>query len=161
MALKQQLRDELDRLVGHVSEQAPAELQLAIPAGRVDCRLTAVDQLGCSFEHLTVTTDRLAQATSAELKELCEKLSRRLNYLLEPIRPVEVDQEHCMVQMRSHPPQKDLDGTTYYELVAQRGGQIRLCRYHKQRGQVRRVIAATVTREVLGRLASDLAEAVA
>ncbi len=43
----------------------------------------------------------------------------------------------------------------YYELLVRRGGEISLTRYRKDNGDARRQIAATVTREVLLRLAND------
>ena len=53
------------------------------------------------------------------------------------------------------PPQRDDDGRSYYELLVRRGGEIALARYRKENGAARQLIAATVTREVLLRLAGD------
>ena len=46
--------------------------------------------------------------------------------------------------MRSNPPQKDDDGTRFYELVVSRG-ELSLCRYAKGPGQPRQIVAAEVT----------------
>ena len=62
--------------------------------------------------------------------------------------------------MRSNPPQKDDDGTRYYELVVARG-ELSLCRYARPSGQSPTVVAAHVTREVFERLAEDFVAAVA
>ena len=56
-------------------------------------------------------------------------------------------------------PQKTPDRTTYYELLVAKRGELTLTRYSRAAGQVREVIPAQVTREVLLRLASDLAAA--
>ena len=112
---------------------------------------------GVRFTEFTVTTDKLASATADQLKQLGEKLSGRLTYLLEPICPIEVDREHCVVQMRSNPPQRDDDGTRYYELVVRRGGSLSLYRFSKIPGNVRETIPVNVTREVFFRLVSDFA----
>ncbi len=72
---------------------------------------------------------------------------------------MEVDAEQCIVQLRSNPPQKDDDGTSYYELLVARGGRLSLCRWLKERGQPRRIIPAQVTREVFLRLIADFSAA--
>ena len=61
--------------------------------------------------------------------------------------------------MRSNPPHKDSDRTSYYELLVSRTGELSLVRYTRVGDQPREVIPAQVTREVLVRLASDFAAA--
>ena len=96
-----------------------------------------------------------------QLKKIAEQLSARLTYLLEPISPIETDAQGCVVQMRSNPPHKDADRTSYYELLVSRSGELSLCRYTRPAGAPRQLIAAHVTREVLLRLAADFAAVVA
>ena len=106
------------------------------------------------------STDKLADASLDELKAISETLTGKLTYLLEPIGVVEADADRCSVQLRSSPPQKGEDGTSYYELMVRRGGDITLSRYSKKSGQLRQIVPAHVTREVLGRLADDFLTAV-
>jgi hypothetical protein len=120
------------------------------------CELESLDRNGCEFTRLAVATPRLAGAATDRLQKIAADLSARLTYLLEPISPVEIDQHGCVVQMRSNPPQKNDDGTTYYELLVRAGGELSLCRFTKAAGSVRQVVPAQVTREVLLRLAGDL-----
>ena len=108
-----------------------------------------------AFEPFTLESSRLSGVSIDQLKKRAEALSARLSYLLEPISAVEVDPDSCTVQMRSVPPQKDDDGTNYYELLVERGGRLSLCRYSKSPGAVRHVVPANVTREVFHRLAAD------
>jgi hypothetical protein len=122
--------------------------------------LVALETLGCAFTRFELTTPRLASATTEELEQIAANVAGRVTYLLEAISPIEVDEEHCVVQMRSHPPQKTDDGTTYYELLVRRGGGLSLVRYQKQPGDQRQPIAAQVTREVLLRLVDDFAAVV-
>ncbi len=130
-------------------------LQVQTADGSVEADLVAVDAIGCSFQTLGYTTDRLAHATLEQLKEISQSLIARLTYLLEPIGLVEADADRCSVQLRSSPPQKGDDGTSYYELMVRKGGDVTLSRYSKKPGQLRQIIPAHVTREVLGRLADD------
>lgn len=135
-------------------------LQVDSDAGRIEADLLAVDAIGCSFQTLGYSTSQLADATLDDLKQISMDLTAKLTYLLEPIGLVEADADRCSVQLRSNPPQKGEDGTSYYELLVRRGGDISLSRYQKKPGQMREIVPAHVTREVLGRLADDFVSAV-
>jgi hypothetical protein len=135
-------------------------LQVDGEAGRIEADLLAVDAIGCSFQTLGLTTSKLANATLDELKTISQSLTEKLTYLLEPIGLVEADADRCSIQLRSNPPQKGEDETSYYELMVRRGGDITLSRYSKKSGQLRQIVPAHVTREVLGRLADDFMAAV-
>jgi hypothetical protein len=126
-----------------------------LECGRLVSELIAVDAIGCSFRQLVYLTDKWAETTVNELKQLCQQLAERLTYLLEPIEALETDSEHCVVQMRSRPPTRVQGGASYYELVASRGGELTLVRFEKVPGKPRTIIPAHVTREVFERLASD------
>jgi hypothetical protein len=131
----------------------PAQLEITEGGVRLKCELVGLDTLGCAFMALVLETDRLAQATSEKLREISESIAKRVTYLLEPISPIEVDVDHCVVQLRSSPPHRRDDATSYYELTVRRGGQIALRRWTKPVGDVRSTIPAHVTREVLRGLA--------
>ena len=154
MTIKQKAAAALQGIASNFA--GPRTLSIEENGLRVQCELAAVDSLACAFDRLSLDTARLAQATVQELESLADKLSRRLTYLLEPIGTIEIDAEHCIVQMRSKPPQVG-EGSTYYELLVRRGGELSLCRYQKQPGDVRQTIPAHVTREVLLRLIDDFA----
>ena len=126
---------------------------------RLRCHLTAVDTLGCAFTRFELRSGKLASATIDELKKVSEALAARLTYLLEPIKPIEVDADQCVVQLRSTPPQREPDLTTYYELLVRRGGELSLCRWMKTRTSERQLVAAQVTREVFLRLVADFSAA--
>ena len=125
----------------------------------LSCELVGLDTLACAFDSFVLGTPALANATIESLQALSDQLSRRLGYLLETIGAVETDAEQCVVQMRSTPPQQDDDGTSYYELLVRRGGELRLNRYRKSPGNQRQIIAAHVTREVFLRLVADFSAA--
>jgi hypothetical protein len=135
-------------------------LQADAAGGRIEADLLAVDAIGCSFQTLGYSTSRLADASLEDLKQISTDLTAKLTYLLEPIGLIEADADRCSVQLRSSPPQKGEDGTSYYELLVRRGGDISLSRYQKKPGQMRQIVPAQVTREVLGRLADDFVAAV-
>jgi len=110
MTLQANLEAELDRLAVVSTVTGTRTIHVPTNHGEIVADLAAVDRIGCSFHRLSLETDRLAGATIDQLKALSDDLCRRLNYLLEPIAPIEIDSEGCSVQMRSSPPQKDDNG---------------------------------------------------
>jgi len=130
-------------------------IDLGADGGRLECHLVALDTLGCAFTRLALHSDRVAALSTGELQEVASRLSSKLTYLLEPISPIETDAHGCVVQLRSNPPQKEADRTSYYELLVSRDGWLSLARYSRPSGQKREVIPAHVTREVLLRLVGD------
>jgi hypothetical protein len=155
--LKHQAKATLEQLLSNGG--FPFQLECAASGQKLQAELVALDTLACAFNYLGVQLDALASAPVATLKQVADQLSRRLNYLLEPITSVEIDAEQCVVQLRSNPPQKDDNGTSYYELLVKRGGLVSLTRYQKQPGDVRRFVPAHVTREVFLRLVDDFSKA--
>jgi hypothetical protein len=151
MSLRNKLQTQLNRLADGGTQLVTVDE----PSLHLSCLLSEIHPLACRFDRLAVQTDRLRDATFDRLKQLSETLAERLTYLLEPISPVELDREGCVIQLRSNPPQKEDGGASYYELVARRGGELALCRYQKRRGEPRHPISAVVTQEVLLRLADD------
>ena len=128
---------------------------------RFSCELAELDSLGLGFKQFELSNSKLANAGIDDLKRVAEDLSKRLTYLLEPIAPIEVDADQCIVQMRSFPPQRDPGKTSYYELLVKRGGQLTLSRYSKDDASgIRDEVPAQVTREVFWRLLRDFATAV-
>ncbi len=123
------------------------------------CDVVEQNSLAVSFNLLRLTTDELAVADAPRLERIGKTLAARLTYLMEPIAPIEMDADSCVVQLRSNPPQRDDDGRSYYELLVRRGGEILLNRYRKENSSARQPIAATVTREVLMRLVDDFCAA--
>lgn len=149
MMLKKQFEDALRSAGG------PQTITAHDPPRSVHCTLSEATALAVNVDALVLETSELAAATVDQLEDMSRDLSSRVNYLLEPIGPIEIDADECTVQMRSMPPQKDDDGRSYYELLVKRGGELSLRRYRKEPGQPRSVIPATLTREVLVRLVGD------
>ena len=136
-------------------------LEAAHHATHLRCELAALDALACTFARLSVRSDAHPNLSMDQVRKLAESLAARLTYLLEPISPIEIDADGCVVQMRSNPPQKEEDRTSYYELLVSRAGELSLCRYSRAKSTVREMIPAHVTREVLLRLVRDFAQGLA
>jgi hypothetical protein len=151
MTLRMQFENELNQL----GAGGATAVDLTAGNRRLTCDLVERNSLAVAFQTLRVTTPELAAATSASLERMAKDLSARLTYLMEPIRPIEIDADACVAQLRSSPPQRDDDGRSYYELTVRRGGEIALSRYRKEPGTARQQFPAAVTREVLLRLVDD------
>ena len=157
MNLKEQLQQTLKSLPAFACGEETVDLQAGNQ--QLSCRLTALDSLACSFTRLALQSEMLSGKSIDELKSIAEALASRLTYLLEPISPIETDAEGCTIQMRSNPPSKDGDRTSYYELLVAKRGELSLVRFTRTAGQPREAVPAHVTREVLCRLTGDLADA--
>jgi hypothetical protein len=159
MTLAEKLKDAL----AHAGTFTSCDRLVEVEDGRLrfECRLLALEPLACSFTRIALAAETVAAMSNEQLRSVAENLSKRLTYLLEPISPIETDAHGCVVQMRSNPPHKDSDRTSYYELLVSRDGHLSLCRYTRAKGAERQQIPAQVTREVLVRLAGDFAAVVA
>ncbi|HEX4131194.1 MAG TPA: hypothetical protein VHZ24_14235 [Pirellulales bacterium] len=157
MALEQQVQSALASLPS--PSTGPMRIDESSTGQQFECDLSAIDSLGCSFERFTLHSDRLRAAGMDEVQRVAGELSKRLTYLLEPIQPIETDSQQCVVQMRSVPPAKDGDRTSYYELLARKTGELSLVRYNADYGAGRQVALAHVTREVFLRLVRDFSAA--
>jgi hypothetical protein len=149
------LQAKLDQELKNLGSGASATVAVEESPRRLTCEIVERDALAVSFNQLRLATTELASAGAADLERIGKALSGRLTYLMEPIAPIELDAEECVVQLRSNPPQRDDDGRSYFELIVRRGGEIALARYRKENGNARQQIPATVTREVLLRLVGD------
>ncbi len=156
MSLSSQLLADLRSATG----QGAQSFAIVDGARTIHCRALQCDLLAATIDELTLETIELAAASVAQLQAASQSLAHRVNYLLEPIAPIETDSQGCSVQMRSNPPQRDDNASRYYELLLRRGGSIALCRFEKQPGQPRLRVPAALTHEVIGRLIDDFAATV-
>jgi len=152
MTLRKEILSQLSGAIGKQHQRVTA----VAGARTVRCEVDQCDQLAVAVYELVLETSELASVEIAKLQTASQKLCERVNYLLEPISPIETDADGCTVQMRSSPPQQqEENGRFYYELFLRRGGSVVLHRYKKQPGSIRQPVAAMLTHEVLGRLVED------
>ena len=151
MTLRDELLKELKNLVGQSNQQ----IDLTDGPRRLRADIDQCEALAVGVSRFVLETGELAGVDLATLQLASKSLCKRVNYLLEPIAPIETDADGCIVQMRSNPPLVGDTGRFYYELLLRRGGSVELCRYEKQASSPRVRVPATLTHEVLGRLAED------
>ena len=132
-------------------------IEIDADAMSLRAELVSLDRLGCEFNRLTWLAGKLASATPSQLKVLGDGLATKIHYLMEPIGPVELDADRCILQLRSTQPSQDGAEKSYYEMVVSKRGA-ELVRYSAASKQLRRLIPASVTRQVLERLVRDVAD---
>lgn len=153
MALSRQLEKQIN-----AAGSGPANLTARDGKDHLICELVAVDSLGVSVQALQLQTPKLKNLSANQLRKVADDLASRVSYLLEAIAPIEVDEEHCTVQMRSTPPYRAENATSYYEVLVNTNA-ISLKRYNKAKREIRRPEPYSITHEVLYRLVNDFAGA--
>jgi hypothetical protein len=93
------LKDQLHAALANVAPFSGGDRLVEVDDGtrHLECRLLALDTLGCAITRLALRADSLTGLSAQQLKETAEKLSARLTYLLEPISPIETDAHGCVV----------------------------------------------------------------
>jgi hypothetical protein len=141
-----------------VSPDAPKKLELDLASGRLTCQVLQADSLACALADLRLTLHPARSWSKQDLRRLGTTLAQRVQYLLEPIAPIELDADGVVLQMRSTRPSADEDQSrSYYELLIRRE-ELELRRYRAPGGTPRESIPITLTHEALGRLVGDMDE---
>jgi hypothetical protein len=156
---------QIDAVILNSAEQEgfivgiPAEAQ----EPSVAITLEAYDRYSVTLRQLEVNYDSLAPGESRDeafLQRCIEQVVRRLTYLEEPLALLELDAAQKLAQLRSHPPYRDGQRLTYWEVLIWATSQprARLTRYHWQAdSHDRKQMAYPATFATLGRIAQDLA----
>ena len=133
---------------------------VAVDAGtdRIALEITALDSVGVAFDGLEYqATDRDDRSPDA-LNAWGEALARRVRYLMEPLKVLEVDAGEGVVQLRSEVPSVREDVRNFYEVRLGRRGTCRIERYaFDPATRARTRTSCFMTREMLERLADDIA----
>ncbi len=151
----------VDQLVQSLAQPHSPGSVLEVRAGgeRLWLGVEQSEPLAVSFTQLGYESPKLASAKVEQLRSIANDLVQRVTYLLEPLTLVEIDHDSAVVQLRSATPERDAESRAYYEILVKRSG-VTLERYRKEPGAMRSAISATVTREVLKRLAADFVASV-
>jgi hypothetical protein len=128
---------------------------------RLTLHLTALDTVGLAFSTMEFATTAGTEWTAVALKDWADRLSKRVTYLMEPLKVIEIDADGGEVQVRSQSPTPREEQRGYYEMRLFRNGSLRLERFAYDGGtRQRHPVPCQLTREVLERLADDIAASV-
>ncbi len=128
---------------------------------RLTLHLAALDTVGLAFSTLEYANTSRSELTSDALREWGDRLTKRITYLMEPLKVVEVDDQGGEVQVRSQNPTPRADERGYYEMRLFRQGSLRMERMvFEAATRQRRPTNCQLTREVVERLADDIAASI-
>ena len=140
----------------------PCEVAVEEGSHRLTLDLTALDTVGVAFDSLEFATTSRPEWSSDALRSWGDRLAGRVTYLMEPLKVLEVDAAGGEVHIRSQSPTTRDDQRGYYEVRLFKQGTLRMERSaFDEASRRRRRIPCQLTREVLERLADDLAACVA
>jgi len=125
---------------------------------RLTLNLTALDTVGLAFSTMEFADTSRTEWSPEALKDWGDRLSKRVTYLMEPLKVLEVNAQGGEVQMRSQSPTPGEDKRAYYEMRLFGQGNLRMERFvFDEMTRQRRQVPCQLTRETLERLADDIA----
>ncbi len=139
----------------------PCEVAVEDGSGRLSLHLSALDSVGVAFATLEYVNTSRSEWTTEALRGWGERLAGRVTYLMEPLKVFEVDSDGGEVQLRSQSPTARAEQRGYYEIRLFQQGSLRMVRLaFDEATRQRRTVPCQLTREVLERLADDIAASV-
>jgi hypothetical protein len=128
---------------------------------RLTLHLSSLDTVGLAFSTMEYANTSRTEMSSDALKEWGDRLTKRVTYLMEPLKVFEVDGQGGEVQVRSQSPTPRADERGYYEMRLFRQGSLRMERIiFDAATRQRRPTNCQLTREVIERLADDIAASI-
>ena len=158
MTLSRRIADALDDLAatgGATSGSVVAEA----PPHRLELTIRTASPIGVEADRLDFKArpEDAPDLVLGDLQAWADRLTARVTYLMEPLVLVEADAEGTTVELRSQKPTPRDGHRSYYEVLLDRGGRLRLHRVRVENSDRRRSEAPfQLSREVLERLADDL-----
>jgi hypothetical protein len=135
----------------------PCTVTIEDSPNRLTLHLSSLDTVGLAFSTMEYANTSRTELSSDALKEWADRLTKRVTYLMEPLKVVEVDDKGGEVQVRSQSPTPRADERGYYEMRLFRQVSLRMERFVFDGGaRQRRPTDCRLTREVLERLADDI-----
>jgi hypothetical protein len=139
----------------------PCTVTVEDSPSRLTLNLTALDTVGLAFSTMEYANTSRTEWSSDALKQWGDRLSKKVTYLMEPLKVVEVHDQGGEVQMRSQSPTPRDQERAYYEMRLFRQGTLRMERFvYDDTTRQRRQVPCQLTRETLERLADDIAASV-
>ncbi|WP_435021239.1 hypothetical protein TA3x_002268 [Tundrisphaera sp. TA3] len=160
MTLSREIAVAVDRLPEGAA--LPCRVDVESGPNRLGLELVACGPVGLAFNTLDFAATGGADRGPDDLRAWGDRLAGRLTYLMEPLVLLEVDHLAGEAKLRSKAPTAREDLRSFYEIRLGRAGTLRLRRIaFDGTTRARRAVPCQMTREVLERLADDLAASAA
>jgi hypothetical protein len=138
------------------------------PEITVKGELSQSDSIGFLLKKMEISKNIGENADLAEyLKTAAETIERRVNYLMEPLKIIELDSTTNAVQMRSEKPELQEGNLSYFEFILKAGkwfgyrNHVSMVRYSQKKGKEasRQPVPFAVTKKQFQRLIDDVIDA--
>jgi len=135
------------------------EVEATVDGVRAHARVAGAGPYGCELEGLTVEREaRDAAGRGDRAIAVTEAIARRVDYLAEPLQPLELDRASGRGQLRTR--RDRVRGHEYYEIDVDGGDRVDVARYRYDReAGARRPVTDNQGHGVIRRLVDDLNEA--
>ncbi len=150
-----------EQLVERLRDTAHREVEASADGVRARARVAGSGPYGCELEGLTVEREEpLDEAGRGErAATVTEAIARRVDYLSEPLQPLEVDRKSGRAQLRTR--RDRVRGHEYYEVDVDGGDRVDVARYRYDRASgERQAIPDNQGHGVIRRLVDDLSDLV-
>lgn len=155
MSLSRKIAAEVDDLVK--TGAPPRCIRVSEGPHAIDLPVTLATPMGVECSGFEFRADDRGALSMDELRAWGDRLSARVTYLMEPLKPQEADALAGEVLMRSGAPTEKGGRRSYYEARLKSTGALRFDRIaYDESARTRKPIPCQFTSEVVERLADDL-----
>lgn len=147
------------RLVEGLRDSDQRSVEATVDGVRARARVAGAGHYGCELEGLTVERERPRDAAGRgeRAAQVTEAIARRVDYLSEPLQPLELDRAGGRGQLRTR--RDRVRGHEYYEIDVDGGDRIDVHRYRYDRASgERQEISENQGHGAIRRLVDDLSE---
>ncbi len=148
-----------ERLVEQLRAGGQREVEATVDGVRARAQVAGAGQHGCELEGLTVerTQPRGDAGRGDRTSDVTEAIARRIDYLAEPLQPLELDRGAGRGQLRTR--RDRVRGHEYYEIEVSGGDRIDVKRYRFDPASgAREPVSSNHGHGVLRRLVDDLSD---
>ena len=156
MRLGRIIRDRIDQ--GGPFQDQLQELVATQDNVTLRCELSGADRLSCALTQVKVVDEGATILSAEALTRRAEGICSTITYLLEPLRPIEIDRLAGAAMLRSHQPRRQENCISYYELLVGSDHLTAMRRYcYEVSSRQRQAVRFVLTKDQLELLLDDLA----
>jgi hypothetical protein len=137
-------------------------LQLDDDKLTIQVRFKEVEKYSILLDSITMSIPGASpdvETVNERLSAQADAIQKRITFLLESFRLIELDKQNKRAQLRSYPPHSEENNKYYYEIVLDEGVKIHFQRYQYSQDQKRyEKIYSLLTMETFERLINELAK---
>lgn len=148
-----------EQLVEQLRSGDRREVEASVAGVRARARVAGTGPYGCELEGLTVEREepRDPEGRGERAVHATEEIARRVDYLAEPLQPLELDRTNGRGQLRTR--RDRVRGHEYYEVDVDGGDRIDVARYRYDRASgERHAVTDNQGHGVIRRLVDDLSD---